>query len=107
MTTIGFPDVGSSPSSRSGGVAVAPRELGEDPTSGKPIVVKDGRFGAYVTDGETNRTLPRDVTPESITPERAIELLAEKRAQGPAKKRTTTRKPAAKKPAAKKPAAKK
>ncbi|MBD5785351.1 type I DNA topoisomerase [Cellulosimicrobium terreum] len=82
------------------------RELGEDPTSGKPIVVKDGRFGAYVTDGETNRTLPRDVTPESITPEHAIELLAEKRAAGPAKKRTPARKPAAKKAPAKKPAAK-
>ncbi|MBO0901387.1 type I DNA topoisomerase [Cellulomonas sp. zg-ZUI22] len=78
------------------------RELGTDPTSGKPIVVKDGRFGAYVTDGETNRTLPRDVTPESITPEQAVELLAEKRAAGPAKKRTTTRKaPARKKSAAK------
>ena len=73
------------------------RELGDDPTSGKPIVVKDGRFGAYVTDGETNRTLPRDLTPETITPERAIELLAEKRAAGPAKKRTAARKPAAKK----------
>jgi DNA topoisomerase-1 len=73
------------------------RELGDDPTSGKPIVVKEGRFGPYVTDGETNRTLPRDVTPEEITPERAVELLAEKRAQGPAKKRrpsTTTRKKA-------------
>ena len=85
------------------------RELGDDPNSGKPIQVKDGRFGAYVTDGETNRTLPRDVTPESITAERAIELLAEKRAQGPAKKRTTrsttAKKPAAKAPA-KKPAAK-
>jgi len=78
------------------------RELGTDPTSGRPIVVKDGRFGAYVTDGETNRTLPRDVTPESITPEQAVELLAEKRAAGPAKKRTTTRKaPARKKSAAK------
>jgi DNA topoisomerase-1 len=66
------------------------RELGDDPTTGKPIVIKEGRFGAYVTDGETNRTLPRDVTPDSITPERAIELLAEKRAQGPAKKRRTT-----------------
>jgi DNA topoisomerase-1 len=77
------------------------RELGDDPTSGKPITVKDGRFGAYVTDGETNRTLPRDVTPDSITPEQAIELLAEKRAQGPAKKRgratSTTRKASAKK----------
>lgn len=83
------------------------RELGDDPNSGKPIVVKDGRFGAYVTDGETNRTLPRDVTPESITSERAIELLAEKRAQGPAKKRTPAKKPAAKKAPAKKPAASK
>ncbi|MFC8801433.1 type I DNA topoisomerase [Promicromonospora sp. NPDC057138] len=81
------------------------RELGDDPNSGKPITVKDGRFGAYVTDGETNRTLPRDVTPESITAEQAIELLAEKRAQGPAKKRTT-RSTAAKKPAAKAPAKK-
>jgi len=93
---------------RGRGAAAPPlRELGDDPTSGKPIVVKDGRFGAYVTDGETNRTLPRDVTPESITPERAVELLAEKRAQGPAKKRTPAKKPAAKKPAAKKPAASK
>jgi DNA topoisomerase-1 len=84
------------------------RELGDDPNSGKPIQVKDGRFGPYVTDGETNRTLPRDVTPESVTPERAIELLAEKRAQGPAKKRTTraTSKAPAKKAPAKKPAAK-
>ena len=87
------------------------RELGDDPNSGKPIQVKDGRFGPYVTDGETNRTLPRDVTPESVTAERAVELLAEKRAQGPAKKRTTrsttAKKPAAKKTPAKKPAAKK
>ena len=71
------------------------RELGDDPTSGKPIVIKDGRFGPYVTDGETNRTLPRDLTPETITPERAIELLAEKRAAGPAKRRTTTARKAA------------
>jgi DNA topoisomerase I len=85
------------------------RELGDDPNSGKPIHVKEGRFGAYVTDGETNRTLPRDVTAESITAERAIELLAEKRAQGPAKKRTTrsTSKAPAKKAPAKKPATKK
>ncbi|MDO8147215.1 type I DNA topoisomerase [Isoptericola sp. b515] len=83
------------------------RELGDDPTSGKPIVVKDGRFGPYVTDGETNRTLPRDATPESITAERAIELLAEKRAQGPKKRSTSAKKSTAKKPAAKKPAAKK
>jgi len=90
---------------RGRGATAAPplRELGDDPTSGKPIVVKDGRFGAYVTDGTTNRTLPRDVTPESITPEQAIELLAEKRAQGPAKKKAPARKaPARAKATAKK-----
>ncbi|MCF4119559.1 type I DNA topoisomerase [Antribacter sp. KLBMP9083] len=87
-----------------GRAAAAPplRELGTDPVSGKPVVVKDGRFGPYVTDGETNRTLPRDVTPESITPERAVELLAEKRAAGPAKRRTTTRTTTTKKAPAKK-----
>jgi DNA topoisomerase-1 len=87
-----------------GATATPPlRELGDDPTSGKPIVVKDGRFGAYVTDGTTNRTLPRDVTPESITPEQAIELLAEKRASAPAKKKAPARKaPARAKAAAKK-----
>ena len=66
------------------------------------MVVKDGRFGAYVTDGETNATLRKDDDPESITPERGAELLAEKRAKGP-----TTRKRAAKKTATKKTAAKK
>ena len=66
------------------------KELGADPVSGKPVVVKDGRFGAYVTDGETNATLRRDDDPESITPERGFELLAEKRAKGP----TTRRAPA-------------
>ncbi|WP_223147555.1 type I DNA topoisomerase [Georgenia wutianyii] len=82
------------------------RELGEDPVSGKPVVVKDGRFGPYVTDGTTNATLRKDDAVETVTPERAYELLAEKRAKAPAKK-TTTRKTPAKKPAAKKPAAKK
>ncbi|MCE1179660.1 MAG: type I DNA topoisomerase [Micrococcales bacterium] len=72
------------------------KELGADPVSGKPVVVKDGRFGPYVTDGETNATLRRDDDPESITPERGFELLAEKRAKGP-----TTRKRAAKKTAKK------
>ncbi|GAA1654956.1 type I DNA topoisomerase [Georgenia ruanii] len=71
------------------------RELGEDPTSGKPVVVKDGRFGPYVTDGTTNATLRKDDDVETITPERGFELLAEKRAKGPAKK--PARKTAAKK----------
>src|SRR5690242_124964 len=67
------------------------KELGNDPGSGKPIVVKSGRFGPYVTDGETNASLRQGDDPESITQERALELLAERRAKGPAKKRTTRR----------------
>ncbi|GAA1925107.1 type I DNA topoisomerase [Streptomyces sodiiphilus] len=80
------------------------KELGTDPVTQQPVVVKDGRFGPYVTDGETNATLRRDDDPETITPERGFELLAEKRAKGPAKK---TAKKAAKKAPAKKTAAKK
>ncbi|MGP4088123.1 topoisomerase C-terminal repeat-containing protein, partial [Streptomyces sp. KR55] len=76
------------------------KELGEDPVSGKPVVVKDGRFGPYVTDGETNATLRSGDSVETITPERGFELLAEKRAKGPAKK--TAKKAAAKKAPAKK-----
>ena len=67
------------------------KELGNDPGSGRPIVVKSGRFGPYVTDGETNASLRQGDDPESITQERALELLAERRAKGPAKKRTTRR----------------
>jgi len=95
-----------------GRAAVAPlKELGDDPVSGRPMLVKEGRFGPYVTDGETNATLRKDDEPESITPERGAELLAEKRARGPvtrkrAAKKTTTKKAAAKK-AAKKTATKK
>ncbi|MEV6607259.1 type I DNA topoisomerase [Kutzneria sp. NPDC051319] len=90
------------------------KEMGNDPVSGKPMVVKDGRFGPYVTDGEYNASLRKSDSVEELTDERAAELLAEKRAKGPAPKKTTTRKPAEKKPAAekkttaaKKPAAKK
>jgi DNA topoisomerase-1 len=80
-------------------------EFDADPISGKPIKVKDGRFGPYVTDGEVNATIPRGDKVEEMTYERAVELLAEKRAKGPTVKRG--RASAAKKPAAKKPAAKK
>ncbi len=62
------------------------KELGTDPVSERPVVVKDGRFGPYVTDGETNATLRREDDVETITPERGYELLAEKRAKGPAKR---------------------
>ena len=82
----------------------------------KPIVVKDGRFGPYVTDGEFNATLRKDDEVDKITLERAVELLAEKRAKGPAPKKraakktakkSTAKKTAAKKTTAKKAAAKK
>jgi len=73
------------------------KEFDADPTSGKPIRIRDGRFGPYVTDGETNATIPRGETVEGVDFDRAVQLLADKRAKGPAKKKTTTR---AKKPAA-------
>lgn len=80
---------------RRGRQAAAPlRELGVDPVSGRPMVVKDGRFGLYVTDGETNASLRRGDDLEGLTDERAAELLADRRARGPA-----TKKPAAKKKA--------
>ena len=80
--------------------SAALRELGADPVSGKPVVIKDGRFGPYVTDGETNATLRKDDAVESVTLERAAEMLAEKRARGPVK-RTARRAPARKAPAKK------
>ncbi|MGC5246673.1 type I DNA topoisomerase [Gordonia sp. DT219] len=94
---------------RRGRQAAAPplRELGkDDEVSGAPMVIKDGRFGPYVTDGETNASLRKGDEVATITPERAMELLADRRARGPAKK--TAKKAAAKKKApAKKAAAKK
>jgi DNA topoisomerase-1 len=97
-----------------GRAAAAPplRELGNDPASGKPMVIKDGRFGPYVTDGETNASLRKGDEVASITPERGAELLADRRAAAPApraRKAATTKTATAKKPAAtaKKPAAKK
>ncbi|MDN5685531.1 MAG: type I DNA topoisomerase [Brachybacterium sp.] len=72
------------------------KELGTDPTSEKPIVIKDGRFGPYITDGATNVSLRSTESVEEITEKVAIEKLADKRAKAPAKKktpakRTTTR----------------
>ncbi len=74
------------------------KEFEADPVSGKPIRIKDGRFGVYVTDGTTNATIPRGETVEEIDFDRAVQLLADKRAKGPAKPKA---KPAARKPAAK------
>lgn len=97
---------------RTRGAAKPPlRELGADPETGKPVVIKDGFYGAYITDGETNRTLPKQYTPESIDPQDAFALLAQKRAQGPTKRRTRatsgTKKTAARKTTAKKTTSKK
>ena len=71
--------------------AAAPplRELGEDPVSKKAVTVKEGRFGPYVTDGETNASLRTSDSVESITIERAAELLQARRERGPVKKRAT------------------
>lgn len=77
------------------------RELGADPASGKPMVIRDGRFGPYVTDGETNASLRKGDDVATTTDERAAELLADRRARGPVKRtaRKTTRKAPAKKAA--------
>ncbi|WP_445167365.1 type I DNA topoisomerase [Mycolicibacterium sp. Dal123E01] len=82
------------------------RELGVDAASGQPMVIKDGRFGPYVTDGETNASLRKGDDVMSITDARASELLADRRARGPVKKKAPAKKAPAKK-AVKKAAAKK
>jgi DNA topoisomerase-1 len=104
------------PKTRRGRTPAGPlRELGADPETGLPMVVRDGRFGPYVTDGTTNASLRRGDEVDSITLERAGELLAERRAAGPstrartrvgAKKAAPTKSAATKRPA-KKTAAKK
>ena len=104
-------EIYAQPKTRRGRTAKPPlKELGTDPNSGKPVVIKDGRFGPYITDGTTNVTVPRASTVEDIDADQAYTLLAEKRAKGPAKKRgtrKTTKKSAAKKSPTKKTATKK
>ena len=99
------------PKQRRGRTAAAPlRELGTDPSTNLPVVVKEGRFGPYVTDGTTNASLRKGDTVEAIDMERASELLAERRAAGPStrkKKAAKKKAPAKKKAAAKKAPAKK
>ncbi|HWX09501.1 MAG TPA: type I DNA topoisomerase [Gaiellaceae bacterium] len=91
LLTLGLEEANAilaKPKERRGRQAAAPlKEVGADPASGKPIVVKAGRFGPYVTDGETNASLRTGDDPESVTLDRAVELLAERRAKGPAPKR--------------------
>jgi DNA topoisomerase-1 len=104
------------PKMRRGQVAKPPlKDLGIDPDSERPLLVKDGRFGAYVTDGETNASLRKGDSVEELTIERALELLADRRAAGPSKKKAAAKKktaakkkaPAKRKAPAKKAAAKK
>jgi DNA topoisomerase-1 len=84
------------------GAATPPlRELGNDPVSEKPMVIKDGRFGPYVTDGETNASLRKGDDVMSITDGRASELLADRRARGPVKKKAPAKKAVKKAPAKK------
>lgn len=88
-------EIYSQPKQRGARAAVPPlAEFGDDPTSGKKIVVKEGRFGPYITDGETNITVPRSTSIEELTRESAVELLADKRAKGPVKR--PAKRPAAK-----------
>ncbi|MER5332220.1 type I DNA topoisomerase [Micromonospora sp. NPDC002717] len=92
----------AAPKTRQRRAAAPPlREMGADPLTEKPLVIKDGRFGPYVTDGETNASLRRGQTPEALSIEEASEMLAEKRAKGPApKKKAAAKKAPAKKAAA-------
>jgi DNA topoisomerase-1 len=96
------------PKQRGRAAAAAPlKELGADPVSQGVVTVREGRFGPYVTDGETNASLRKGDDVESITLDRAAELLADRRARGPATKKKSAKKTAAKKTTAKKTAAKK
>jgi DNA topoisomerase I len=98
-------DLLAQPKTRGRGAAASTpplRDLGADPGTGKPMVIKDGRFGPYVTDGETNASLRKGDEVASITPQRASELLADRRAAAPApraKRASTAKKAPAKKPA--------
>jgi DNA topoisomerase-1 len=95
------------PKQRGRRAAAAPlKELGPDPVTQGQVTVREGRFGPYVTDGETNASLRKGDDVETITIERAAELLADRRARGPATKKKAAKTPA-KKTAAKKTAAKK
>jgi DNA topoisomerase I len=111
LLTIGLDEalaIYAEPKQRGGRAAAGPlRELGQDPASGLPVVVKDGRFGPYVTDGEFNATLRKGDDVETVTLQRAAELLADKRASGPAPKKRSAKKTTAKTTTAKKTAAKK
>jgi DNA topoisomerase-1 len=83
------------------------KEFGEDPATGKELSLREGRYGPYVTDGETNASLPRGESPADMTLERAAELVAEKRAKGPSKRTGSRKKSTRKKTSRSKSTAKK
>jgi DNA topoisomerase-1 len=90
----------NAPKTRQRRAAAPPlREMGVDPLTDKQMVIKDGRFGPYVTDGESNASLRRGQTPETLSIEQASEMLAEKRSKGPAPKKAAPRKAAPRKAA--------
>jgi DNA topoisomerase-1 len=98
----------AAPKTRQRRAAAPPlREMGPDPITERPMVIKDGRFGPYVTDGEVNASLRRGQTPEELTVEQASEMLAEKRAKAPAPRKKAAAKKAAADAPAKKATAKK
>ncbi|MDG4807375.1 type I DNA topoisomerase [Micromonospora sp. WMMD1120] len=105
MFTVGLDEalaLLAAPKTRGRRVAAPPlREMGVDPLTEKPLVIKDGRFGPYVTDGEVNASLRRGQTPEALSIEEASEMLAEKRAKGPAPRKKAAKKAPAKKAATK------
>ncbi|MGP8059881.1 MAG: type I DNA topoisomerase [Acidimicrobiales bacterium] len=112
LLTVGLDEaraIFAQPKTRRGRAAAGPlRELGNDPDTGLPVVLREGRFGPYVTDGTTNASLRKGDSIESVTVERAAELLAERRAAGPStRRRATGAKKTAKKVPAKKAATKK
>src|SRR5262249_32665710 len=88
----------AAPKTRGRRVAAAPlRELGIDPRTEKSLTIKDGRFGPYITDGELNVSLRRGQAVDTLTLDEASEMLADKRAKGPAKPRKAAKKAIAKK----------
>lgn len=88
---------------RGRGVAAPPlKELAESPVTGNNITIRDGRFGPYVTDGETNASLPKDMKPDDLTLEQAVDLLAARAAAGGSKKKKTSKRTTAKKASKKK-----
>ena len=68
------------------------RTLGDHPETGESLILKDGRYGPYMTDGKVNASLPRDADPEKITLEEAVEIIKKKRAAQPRKKRRKAKK---------------